>query len=85
MPESFSNYWSYANPEAQALGNEAITMPIGSPERNAKLRRFQEIVNGELGVIPLFTQFDVVTMRDSVQGYVYYPDKAPVLSKLSIG
>ena len=30
LPESFSNYWSYENPEAQRLGNEAITMPIGS-------------------------------------------------------
>jgi peptide/nickel transport system substrate-binding protein len=84
LPDSFSNYWSYVNPEAQTLGNEAITMEIGSPERNAKLRRFQEIVNSEIGVIPLFTQFDNVTMREQVQGYVYYPDKAHFLSKLSM-
>lgn len=85
LPDSFTNYWSYNNPEAQTLGNESITMAIGSPERNAKLRRFQEIVNQEVGLIPLFTQFDTITMRDNVQGYVYYPDGVHVLSKLSLG
>ena len=53
LPDSFTNYWNYVNPEAQALGNESITMAIGSPERNAKLRRFQEIVNGDIGLVPL--------------------------------
>ena len=55
LPDSFTNYWNYVNPEAQALGNESITMAIGSPERNAKLRRFQEIVNGDIGLgTPLY-------------------------------
>jgi peptide/nickel transport system substrate-binding protein len=40
LPDSFTNYWNYVNPEAQTLGNEAITMAVGSPERQAKLRRF---------------------------------------------
>ena len=85
LPDSFSNFWNYANPEAQALGNEAITMIVGSPERNAKLRRFQEIVNGDVGLVPLFTQFDNIVMRENVQGYVYYPDTVPVLAKMSLG
>jgi hypothetical protein len=80
-----TNYWNYVNPEAQTLGNEAITMAIGSPERNAKLRRFQEIVNGDIGLVPLFTQFDNLVMREHVQDYVYYPDAIPVLAKLSLG
>lgn len=84
LSDSFSNFWSYENGEAQALGNETMTMPTASPERDAKLRRFQEIVNGDLGLIPLFTQFDHVTMRESVQGYVYYPDAVHVLSKLHL-
>ena len=84
LPESFSNYWSYRNAEAQDIGNEAITMVVGSSERNAKLRRFQEIVNGDVGLVPLFTQFDNVTMREHVQGYVYYPDMAHFLAKLHI-
>jgi peptide/nickel transport system substrate-binding protein len=84
LPDSFSNFWSYDNSEAQTLGNEAITMAIGSPERNAKLRRFQEIVNGDIGLVPLFTQLDNIVMRDHVQGYVYYPDGLHVLSKLHL-
>lgn len=84
LPDSFTNYWNYVNPEAQALGDEAITMPIGSPEHNAKLRRFQELVNGDIGLIPLFTQFDNVVMREHVQGYVYYPDAVPVLAEMSL-
>ncbi len=84
LPDSFTNYWGYVNPEAQTLGNEAITMPIGSPERNAKLQRFQEIVNADIGLIPLFTQFDNIVMREHVQGYVYYPDTVPVLAKMSL-
>jgi ABC-type transport system substrate-binding protein len=59
-------------------------MVVGSSERNAKLRRFQEIVNGDVGLVPLFTQFDNVTMREHVQGYVYYPDMAHFLAKLHI-
>jgi peptide/nickel transport system substrate-binding protein len=85
LPDSFTNYWNYVNPEAQALGNEAITMAMGSPERQAKLRRFQEIVNGDIGLVPLFTQFDNIAMREYVQGYVYYPDTVPVLAKMSLG
>ena len=85
LPDSFTNYWNYVNPEAQALGNEAITMAIGSPERQAKSRRFQEIVNGNIGLVPLFTQFDNLVMREHVQGYVYYPDAIPVLAKLNLG
>ncbi len=84
LPDSFTNYWSYANPEAQTLGNEAITMAVDSPERNAKLRRFQEIVNGDIGLVPLFNQFDNITMREHVQGYVYYPDVTPNLARLSL-
>jgi peptide/nickel transport system substrate-binding protein len=85
LPDSFSNFWAYTNPEAQTLGHEAITMAVGSPERDAKLRRFQEIVNGDVGLVPLFTQFDNIAMREHVQGYVYYPDTVPVLAKMSLG
>jgi len=85
LPDSFTNYWSYVNPEAQTLGNEAITMAVGSPEREAKLRRFQEIVNGEIGLVPLFNQFDTITMRENVQGYVYYPDMTPDLARMHLG
>jgi peptide/nickel transport system substrate-binding protein len=85
LPDSLSNFWGYVNPEAQALGNEVITMAVDSPERRAKLRRFQEIINGEVGAVPLFTEFDNVAMRGHVQGYVSYPDGIAFLSKLSLG
>src|SRR5918992_1064006 len=84
LPDSLNNYWGYANPEAQALGDEAITMAVESPERLAKLRRFQEIINGEVGTIPLFSEFDHAVMRDYVQGYVSYPDGIAMLSQLSV-
>ena len=57
----------------------------GSPERNAKLRRFQEIVNGNIGLVPLLKQFDNISMRENVQGYVYYPDVTPNLARLHLG
>src|SRR6266704_5536362 len=82
LPDSLSNFWGYVNPEAQALGNEVITMAVDAPERHAKLRRFQEIINAEVGTIPLFTEFDNVVMRDNVQGYVSYPDGIAFLPKL---
>ena len=84
LPGSLSNFWGYINGEAQALGNEVITMPVGDPIRQAKLRRFQEIINGEIGNVPLFTEFDNVVMRDNVQGYVSYPDGVAFLPKLSL-
>ena len=67
------------------LTQKQVDMAVGSPERNAKLRRFQEIVNGDIGLVPLFTQFDNLVMRENVQGYVYYPDTVPVLAKMSLG
>ena len=54
-------------------------------KRHAKLRRFQAIVNGDIGLVPFFTQFDNLVMREHVQGYVYYPDAIPVLAKLNLG
>jgi len=30
-----------------------LPLATGSPERQAKLRRFQEMVNGDIGLIPL--------------------------------
>jgi peptide/nickel transport system substrate-binding protein len=83
LPDSLNNYWGYGNPEAQELGSEVITMAVESPERHAKLRRFQEIINGEVGTIPLFSEFDNAVMRDYLQGYVSYPDGIAMLSKLS--
>jgi peptide/nickel transport system substrate-binding protein len=84
LPDSFTNYWNYVNPEAQTLGNESITMVVGLPERQAKLCRFQEIVNGDIGLVPLFTQFDNIAMREHVEGYVYYPDTVPVLANMNL-
>jgi len=84
LPDSFWNCWSYGNTEAQTLGHEAITMATGSLERQAKLRRFQEMVNGDIGLIPLFAAFENVVTREHVQGYVSYPDGIPVLAKLSL-
>jgi ABC-type transport system substrate-binding protein len=84
LPDSLNNYWGYINPEAQSLGNEAITLAVDSPERHAKLQRFQEIINGDVGTIPLFSEFDNAVMREHVQGYVSYPDGIAMLSKLSI-
>ncbi len=84
MPASYSNFWSYVNPEAQALGDEIITMAVHAPERHARLRRFQEIINGEVGTVPLFTEFDNAAMREPVQGYVSYPDGIAFLAKLHL-
>jgi hypothetical protein len=59
-------------------------MAVDSPERLAKLQRFQEIINGEVGTIPLFSEFDNAVMRNHVHGYVSYPDGIAMLSKLNV-
>lgn len=43
------------------------------------------MVNGDIGLVPLFTPFDNIVMRENVQGYVYSPDTVPVLAKMSLG
>ena len=58
-------------------------MAVGAPERQAKLRRFQEIINGEINTTPLLSEFDNAVMRAHVQGYISYPDGIAQLSKLS--
>ena len=59
-------------------------MAVGAPERQAKLRRFQEMINGQIGAIPLFSEFANAVMRAHVQGYISYPDGIAQLSKLSL-
>ena len=84
LPESLNNYWGYAHAEAQGLGNAAITMAANHPERLGTLRRFQEIINGDVGTIPLLSEFDTVVMRAPVQGYVSYPDGVAFLAKMHL-
>jgi hypothetical protein len=60
-------------------------MATGAPERQARLRRFQELVKSDIGLIPLFAEFETVVTRENVQGYVSYPDGIPFLAKLSLG
>src|SRR5215831_7771996 len=64
LPDSCSNSGSYANPEAQTLGNAAITMAVDAPERQATLRRLQDMVHGDIGLVPLLNQLDIMTMRE---------------------
>ena len=85
LPDSFWNIWSYNNPEAQRPGEEAITMVADSPDRTEKLRRFQQVVCEDVGVIPLFAQIDNYVMRERVNGFVYYPDRTIFIDKLSLG
>jgi hypothetical protein len=59
-------------------------MAVDAPERHAKLRRFQEIINGEVGTIPLYSEFDNAVMRQHVHGYVSYPDGIAPLAKLNL-
>jgi ABC-type transport system substrate-binding protein len=84
LPDSLNNYWGYEHAEAQGLGNEAITMAANNPERLGKLRRFQEIINGDVGTIPLLSEFDTAVMRTPVQGYVSYPDGVAFLAKMRL-
>ncbi|MBI3078615.1 MAG: ABC transporter substrate-binding protein [Deltaproteobacteria bacterium] len=82
LPKSFSNFFGYENPAAQVPGQEAITLPLGSRERLAKLREFQRVSCADIAHIPLATLFDNVAMRDSLEGYVYYIDAAEQLNRL---
>ena len=84
LPDSFWNVWSYVNPEAQRLADESITMAFDAPERQEKLRRFQQLVCEDIGVLPLFTQLNSYVMRERVHGFVYYPDRTIFMSKLSL-
>ncbi len=43
LPDSHSNFWSYSNAEAQALGNEVITMAVNAPERHANCGGFRKL------------------------------------------
>jgi hypothetical protein len=43
-------------------------MAVGSPERHAKLQRFQEIVNGDIGLIPLFVSSLSAILPDVAAG-----------------
>ena len=47
----------FGSSEAQTLGNAAITMAADAPERQATLRRFQEIVNQDIGLVPSLTNW----------------------------
>jgi hypothetical protein len=63
---------------------ETLRPKLSAGDTINMLRRFQELVSGDIGLVPLFTQFDNIVMREHVRGYVYYPDTMPVLANMSL-
>ena len=41
-------------------------------------------IDGEVGTIPLYSEFDNAVMRENVHGYVSYPDGIAQLAKLRL-
>ncbi len=79
FPESYANFFGYADPEQEALGRKMLYMDPNDPERHALLKQFQEAMAAKVSHVYTTSVKAVVAHTKNVTGFAYYPDYATVI------
>ena len=74
FPDSFANYWNYANPAQEQLGRQMLYMDPKDPERVALLKKYQEVMADDVFGVYFASVKSVVAHKKSLSGFAYYPD-----------
>jgi peptide/nickel transport system substrate-binding protein len=74
LPDSFANYWNYANPEQEKVGREMLYMDPKDPKRIDLLKRYQQIMADDVFGVYFASVKSVVAHKKSITGFAYYPD-----------
>lgn len=79
FPESYANFFGYADPEQEAVGRQMLYMDPNDPERLALLKQFQELMAAKVSHVYTTSVKAVVAHNKAVTGFAYYPDYATVI------
>jgi peptide/nickel transport system substrate-binding protein len=79
LPDSYANFFGYANPAQEEIGRQLLYMDPNDPERIALLKQFQEMMAEDVSHIYTTSTKAVVAHRSNVTGFAYYPDYPTVL------
>lgn len=79
FPESYANFFGYADPEQEAIGRKMLYMDPNDPERHALLKQFQETMAAKVSHVYTTSVKAVVAHTKNVTGFAYYPDYATVI------
>jgi peptide/nickel transport system substrate-binding protein len=74
LPDSFANYWNYANPEQEKLGRQMLYMDPKDPTRLEVLKQYQQVMADDVFGVYFASVKSVVAHKKTVTGFAYYPD-----------
>jgi peptide/nickel transport system substrate-binding protein len=74
LPDSFANYWNYANPEQEKIGRQMLYMDPKDPQRIELLKQYQQIMADDVFGVYFASVKSVVAHKKSLTGFAYYPD-----------
>lgn len=79
FPDSYANFFGYADPEQEEIGRKMLYMDPNDPERTALLRQFQEKMAARVSHVYTTSVKAVVAHTRNVTGFAYYPDYDTVI------
>ena len=79
FPESYANFFGYADPEQEAIGRQMLYMDPNDPERTTLLKQFQEVMAAKVSHVYTTSAKAVVAHSKKVTGFAYYPDYSTVI------
>jgi len=79
FPESYANFFGYADPEQEAIGRQMLYMDPNDPARIELLKQFQEKMAEKVSHVYTTSVKAVVAHSKKVTGFAYYPDYATVI------
>lgn len=79
LPDSYANFFGYANTEQAALAQQMLYMDPNDPERIALLKQLQEMMAAEVSHVYTTSTKAVVAHTKNLTGFAYYPDYPTVI------
>jgi len=79
FPDSYANFFGYADAEQEAVGRKMLYMDPNDPERTALLKQFQEMMAAKVSHVYTTSAKAVVAHTRNVTGFAYYPDYDTVI------
>lgn len=83
LPDSFANFGNWKNEEAQALGNEIVSM-AHDEARLEKIAQFQQAFADDVAALPLVSLPEVYPHKPNLGGFAYYPDSCIRWDKITV-
>lgn len=79
LPDSYANFFGYANPEQEAVARKLLYMDPNDPARIDLLKQMQTLMAEDVSHIYTTSVKAVVAHSKKVTGFAYYPDYATVI------